>query len=112
VNAGDSERRFPTPLAALLLLLGIVSLPFAWAIWFVACDSPGSQACDRYELATGQLFVALGGVVALAVLAFDAARRRRRAYFWLAAAIGLFLTWGLLADAAVHGWDELKLVPG
>jgi hypothetical protein len=30
---------------------------------------------------------------------------------WLGIGIAVYVAWALLLDAAVHGWDDLKLLP-
>jgi hypothetical protein len=100
-------------LAVLLLLLAaaLAVLP-ALAIDWLACENQGTPACERKELARAQLYVALAGLVPALLLAVDTWRGSRRAFVWLALGLVVYAVWGLLADAAVHGWDDLVLVPG
>ena len=84
----------------------------AGAVDWLACENEGTPACSRQELASTQLTVALVGLVpAVALLVAVALRRRRLAWLTLALGVAVYLTWALLVDAAVHGWDDLRLVP-
>lgn len=84
----------------------------AAVIDWLACDTEPSQACDRKDLARLQLQVALVGLapsLAFALAWIGGWRRLALAMFILA--VGAYLTWAVLADAAVHGWDDLKFFP-
>jgi hypothetical protein len=99
-------------LALVPLAAAIATVPVAWAIDWVACDESTSEACARQGLAHAQRVVASVGIVpALAFTVAFLTGRRRLAWAMLAAAVAVYVTWGLLADAAVHGWDDLRLVP-
>jgi hypothetical protein len=91
---------------------GVVIVPIAWAIQFVACDELGpSEACDRQQLANIQLGVALVALVPGSIFVWHVWRKqRRRALVSGALVFVAYFTWALLADAAVHGWDELRLL--
>jgi hypothetical protein len=88
------------------------TVPVAWAIDWLACEEETSEACTRQDLADSQHVLAWVGLVPALVftLAF-LTRRRRLAWPALAAAVAVYAAWALLADAAVHGWDDLVLVP-
>lgn len=100
-------------LVALALLGGAVfALLVAGAANWLACENEGTPACARQNLAFGQYVLAMVGLVPAVVLVVAATVRKR----WVAAlalAVGLplYLVWALLLDAAVHGWDDLKLIP-
>jgi hypothetical protein len=38
-------------------------------------------------------------------------RKKWLAGLALAVGVPLYLAWAVLLDAAVHGWDDLKLIP-
>jgi hypothetical protein len=97
-------------LALLAAALWVVLL--AGAIDWLACESEGSEACGRQNLARAQLYVAVAGLVPALLLVVDTWRGSRRAVAWLVLGVAVYAVWGLLADAAVHGWDDLVLVPG
>ena len=97
--------------AVLALVAALASLPLAWAIQWLACESGPSLACDRKELADAQLAVAVAGLAPLLLLAWASWRGQRYAWIWLAVAALTYLAWALLADAAVHGWDDLRFFP-
>ena len=101
-----------TAIALAVLAAAACAAFFAGVIDWLACDSGPSQACDRKDLARLQLQVALVGLapsVAFAVAWIGGWRRLALAMFLLAA--GTYLAWAVLADAAVHGWDDLKFFP-
>jgi hypothetical protein len=84
----------------------------ATAAGWLACENEGTEACARQDLASTQHTVALVGLVPAIVLVVAAALGKRRlALIALAVAVPLYLGWAVLLDAAVHGWDDLKLVP-
>jgi hypothetical protein len=85
---------------------------YATLIEWLACESGGSAACDRKPLAETQLFV--GWVAALALLGagiLQLRAKRRAAIGGLVLAAMLIIAWGVLADAAHHGWGDLKFFP-
>ena len=100
-------------IVALLPLAGaLAALPLAWAIDWLACENDTSEACARQDLARLEHVVAwIGLAPAVAFAVGFATRRRRGARIALAATIATYAAWGLLADAAVHGWDDLVLLP-
>lgn len=81
----------------------------AWK--WLACENQGTPACERKPLADAQFIVACVGVAAALLLVWDTARFRRRALVWLAIGIAIYIAWAVLLDAAIHGWDDLKLLP-
>jgi hypothetical protein len=84
----------------------------AGAVDWLACESEGTPACSRQELASTQLTVALVGLVpGVLLVAAVGLRRRRAARLALAVGAAVYLTWAVLVDAAVHGWDDLVLLP-
>jgi hypothetical protein len=100
-------------LAALALLggAGFAVLVGGAANW-LACENQGTPACARQDLASAQFALAIVGLIpsclfVLAVLL----RKHRLAIAALVLGIPLYVTWALLLDAAVHGWDDLKLIP-
>jgi hypothetical protein len=97
-----------------LPLLGsaVFALLVAGAVNWLACENEGTPACDRQDLAFGQFVLAVIGLVPAFVLVVAVAVQKK----WLAAlalAVGvpLYFAWAVLLDAAVHGWDDLKLLP-
>jgi hypothetical protein len=91
----------------------LATLPFAWAIDWLACENDTSEACARQDLASLQQVVAWIGL--LPAVLFSVAflwGRQRLAWIALALAVGAYAAWAVLADAAVHGWDDLMLFPG
>lgn len=81
----------------------------AWK--WLACENQGTPACERKPLADAQFVVACVGVAPAIFLVWDTMRRSRRALVWLGIGIAVYVAWALLLDAAVHGWDDLKLLP-
>ncbi len=98
--------------AVVLLGAGAFAVFIALLVARLACDTPGSQACERQSLATLQVYVAAAGLVPLGLVALAAWRgRTRSAWRWLIVALLVYATWAVLNDAAVHGWDDLVLLP-
>jgi hypothetical protein len=106
-------RRVVTVLVALSLLGGaLFALLVGLATNWQACENQGTPACARQELAGTQLTLAIIGLVAAFVLFLAALfGKRRLAIAAVVVGVPLYLTWALLLDAAVHGWDDLKLLP-
>ena len=105
-------RRVVSVLVALALLGGAVfALLVALATNWLACENQGTPACARQGLAGTQLTVAIVGLVPASVLFLAVLfRRRRLAVAAVVVGVPLYLTWAVLLDAAVHGWDDLKLL--
>lgn len=79
---------------------------------WLACENEGTEACKRQDLASDQQVVAIIGLVPAVVLVVAAALGKRRlAALALVVGVPLYLTWAILLDAAVHGWDDLRLAP-
>jgi hypothetical protein len=84
----------------------------AWAVNWLACENEGTEACARQDLAYAQYIVAIVGLVpAVALVLAVALKKRWLAALALAVGVPLYLAWAVLLDAAVHGWDDLKLLP-
>jgi hypothetical protein len=89
-----------------------VAVLAATAVDWLACENEGTPACARQDLASTQQMVALVGLVPAVVLIVAAALGKRRlALLALAIGVPLYLAWAVLLDAAVHGWDDLNIVP-
>lgn len=85
---------------------------FAAVVDWLACESGPSQACDRKDLARLQLQIAVVGLAPIFAFALAwIGGWRRVAAAMLILAVGTYLTWAVLADAAVHGWGDLKFFP-
>jgi hypothetical protein len=96
-----------------LALLGAAAFAFlvAGLVNWLACNE-GTPACGRQDLASTQFTLATIGLVPALVLVIAAALGKKRiAALALAVGVPLYLAWALLMDAAIHGWDDLKLVP-
>ena len=97
-----------------LALLGGAAFAFlvAGVVNWLACENEGTEACSRQDLASAQFILAIIGLVPALVLVIAAGLRKRRlAVLALAVGVPLYLAWAILMDAAVHGWDDLKLIP-
>jgi|SRR5215211_6534636 len=85
---------------------------FAAVLDWLACESGPSEACDRQDLARLQLQIALAGLAPTLAFAFVWIRGWRRvAVATFILVVGTYLSWAVVADAAVHGWDDLKFFP-
>jgi uncharacterized membrane protein len=106
-------RRVLSLFVALALLggAGFAVLVGGAANW-LACENQGTPACARQDLASAQFTLAIVGFIVSVVLVLAAIfGKRRLAMASVMLGIPLFLAWALLLDAAVHGWDDLKLLP-
>ena len=96
---------------ALLAGAGFAVLVSAVVNW-LACENVGTPACSRQDLASAQFTVAMIGLVPALVLVVAAALgKKRTAAVALVVGVPLYLAWAFLMDAAIHGWDDLTLVP-
>lgn len=105
--------RYALYVAGSLVLLGAACFTVLPAgVWkWLACENEGTEACGRKSLADAQFMVACGGIGPALLLVFDTVRGSRRALLWLAVGIATYVAWAVLLDAAIHGWDDLRLVP-
>lgn len=97
-----------------LALLGAAAFAFlvAGVVNWLACENQGTEACSRQDLAFAQFILAMIGLVpALALVVAAALPNRRMAALALSVGVPVYLAWAVLMDAAIHGWDDLKLVP-
>jgi hypothetical protein len=106
-------RRAVSVVVALALLGGAAFATLVgWAANWLACQNGGTPACARQELASAQFTLAMVGLVPALVLVLAALLGKRRlAIAAVVVGVPLYLVWALLLDAAVHGWDDLKLLP-
>jgi hypothetical protein len=85
---------------------------FAVVLDWLTCESGPSEACDRKDLARLQLQIAVAGLIPSLAFAFAwIGGWRRVAVATFILAVGAYLTWAVVADAAVHGWGDLKFFP-
>jgi hypothetical protein len=100
-------------LGAVVLFGGACFAFLAAGTWkWLACENEGTEACGRADLAFAQFVLAIVGFVPALTLVIAAVLGKR----WLvvaALAVGLplYAVWAVMLDAAIHGWDDLKLVP-
>jgi hypothetical protein len=97
-----------------LALLGGAAFAFlvAGVANWLACENQGTPACNRQDLASAQFTLATIGLApALVLVVAVALGKKRIAALALVVGVPLYLAWALLLDAAIHGWDDLKLVP-
>lgn len=90
----------------------------AFVTYAVLCngESGGSTACpngEATETMIAQLIVGLLGLLPPAVMAYFAHQDRRTpALIALILGVVLWIGWGVLNDAAVHGWGSgMRFVP-
>jgi len=99
-------------LAAAVVVAAFIVLLFGAVIDWLACEVDSSEACGRMDLATLQFVVAgIGLVPSLLLGTALVARWRRVGVATLVLVAATYTLWGMLADAAVHGWDDLKFFP-
>jgi hypothetical protein len=106
-------RRVLSILAAAALLGGAgFAVLVGGATHWLACQNEGTEACSREDLAWTQFVVAIVGLVpAVALFVAVVLSKRRLAIGAVVIGVPLYLAWAFLLDAAVHGWDDLKLIP-
>lgn len=79
---------------------------------WLACENEGTPACARQDLASAQFALAVVGLIPSFVLVLAALLGKRRlAVAAVVVGVLLYLAWAILLDAAVHGWDDLRLIP-
>lgn len=72
--------------------------------------STGDAGDHETPLLIWQLKVALTGLLPAVLFAWALHRHRdRQALLWLVTGIVVYLGWGVLNDASVHGWSHLKV---
>jgi hypothetical protein len=106
-------RRFVSVLAALALFGGACFAVLVGGVTsWLACENEGTPACARQDLASAQFAVATVGLLPSFILVVGALLGSRRLTI-AAVMVGvpLYAAWAILLDAAVHGWDDLKLLP-
>ena len=96
--------------SVLLLAAALFSLLPAAAWKWLACENEGTEACRRKELADLQFVVACIGVAPAILLVWDTVRGNGRAFVWLGIGLTIYVAWAVLLDAAIHGWDDLRLL--
>lgn len=97
-----------------LALLAAAAFAFlvAGVVDWLACENEGTPACSRQNLASAQFTLAVIGLIpALVLVVAVALRKKRVAVLALAVGAPIYIAWAFVMDAAVHGWDALKLVP-
>jgi hypothetical protein len=113
----DTKRKsmssLPLPLRVLGALLAfgaaLAATFVAGVLDWLACES---GTCFREGLAHLQFVVALAGLVPTVILVVAFLIERSQLTRWsLGISLVTYLAWALLADAAHHGWDNLKLFP-
>jgi hypothetical protein len=84
----------------------------AGATNWLACENEGTPACARQELASAQFTLAKVGLIpSFALVLAVLLGKRRLAIAAFVVVVPFYLVWALLLDAAVHGWDDLTLLP-
>jgi hypothetical protein len=79
---------------------------------WLACENEGTPTCARQDLAWATFVLAIVGLIPSFVLVLAALLAKRRlAVAAVVVGAPLYLAWAILLDAAVHGWDDLRLIP-
>jgi hypothetical protein len=106
------RRQLHYVLASLALLAAACFTLLPAGAWkWLACENEGSEACGRKALADAQFVVACVGIAPAMLLVWDTIRGNHRTLLWRGAGLAVYVAWAVLLDAALHGWDDLKLVP-
>jgi hypothetical protein len=104
----EPKTRWEVVVAAIVLFAASgLAVVLAWVTRALEDDESG---LPHPGVGTAQLVVALLGLVPVALLVLAMARHRAtQARVWFVVAIATYLCWGILNDAAVHGWHHLKV---
>lgn len=110
-----NRRQAIAVVGARLLCLGAAFATFVGVgSWWGACREGNFPSCmhgdPSFELVFQAVLASVGFAVALLMLRFTKRGSYRLAAAALVLGLLLFAAWGLFLDAAVHGWDGLKLV--
>lgn len=110
------EKRPSSPLLTAGAVAALIAALFA--VWIaditkgLICEGDmqtAASAC-RNTLMTTQLVVALAGLAPVSLLLYAVLRGHRKlALLYFVVAVLIYLAWGVLNDAAVHGWHDLKV---
>lgn len=97
----------------LWLLVGICILMGALVAVVLAAATEGlCENCTDKSQERLQLVVAFIGLIPVTMLLVAALRAKARsAQIWAAISVVVYIIWAVLNDAAVHGWDNLVLLP-
>lgn len=102
--------------AMLWFLAALFGALMAYAHYWGLCLSNENGPCTpggggpRWEL-VAQLVIGLAGVIPAGLMLLLCWRGRLTAaarWFWVA--VAFYVAWAFTADAAVHGWDNLRLL--
>ena len=75
-----------------------------------AIGSTDEAGSHQTPLLIAQLIVAVVGLLPAGLFARAIVRRKdSQAIVWLVIGLLVYLAWGVLNDAAVHGWGHLKI---
>ena len=75
-----------------------------------AIGSTNEAGSHQTSLLVTQLIIAVVGLLPAGLFARALVRRKDlQAVVWLVIGTLVYLGWGLLNDAAVHGWEHLKI---
>jgi hypothetical protein len=95
-------------ISAVLLIAALVGAFFAYLTWSLL--STGDSGDHTTPLLNAQLIVGVAGLLPVSLLGYAIVRRLRRTTIALTiASAATYLAWGLLNDAAVHGWGHLAV---
>jgi hypothetical protein len=111
-ESGGSPRGHLSPVAA-AYGTGVALLAAGFAVFIalvadvvLSTEEVGSHGTP---LLTAQLAVALIGLIPTGLFAWALRRNDPKAVVWFVIGIVTYLGWGVLNDAAVHGWDHLAV---
>jgi hypothetical protein len=108
----STERNPASPLRV-AVGIGVVSAAlFAAFIAYItnALLSTGDVGSHETPLLIWQLMVALVGLLPAGLFVWALYRRGdRQALLWLVTGMMVYLAWGVLNDASVHGWSNLEV---
>jgi hypothetical protein len=111
-RSGDTQRDPASPLRNAIAIAVDLAAVFAAFIAYLTNGllSTGDSGSHETPLLIWQLIVALVGLVPAGLFTWALCTRRdHQARLWLATGIVIYLAWGILNDASVHGWSHLTV---
>lgn len=108
----NTERNPASPIRVTVGIAVVAAALFAAFIAYITNGllSTGDVGSHETPLLIWQLIVALVGLVPAGLFVWALSRRSdRQALFWLVTGMVVYLAWGVLNDASVHGWSHLEV---
>jgi hypothetical protein len=110
VGNNDGKPTSSTRVAVEIAVIGAALIAAFLAYLTNGLLSAGDAGDHETPLLIWQLIIALAGLPPTVLFAWALHRHRdRQALLWLVTGIVVYLGWGVLNDASVHGWSHLTV---